>query len=212
MNLILKRAGAFHAQWESLDGVCGTAGDSTRNYTYECVIVADAAVLDANGFIIDQLDVDAYFQNQYSGFKSDSSKPTTNYNGYNTKYASKPILYKPLSCERIAIGAVNDILKLVKNHGCKVSRLSVSIALASSQVASQVASMTCEWAEEKLEETPAKELVYGVFYDDFNGNKHRSKYTRLSGIFKSAAAANEAIRTALERNEVADNLYHVIPL
>lgn len=154
MNLILKRAGAFHAQWESLDGVCGTAGDSTRNYTYECVIVADAAVLDANGFIIDQLDVDAYFQNQYSGFKSDSSKPTTNYNGYNTKYASKPILYKPLSCERIAIGAVNDILKLVKNHGCKVSRLSVPIALASSPVAS----MTCEWAEEKLEGTPAKEL------------------------------------------------------
>lgn len=125
MKLLLKRKGTFHAHWNSTHRMCGVPTRSysgrellSYQYSYECLIEAGTK-LDSNGFIIDQLKVDEYF---------------------NTKYEK---VGPAKSCEIIAQHAVKDIADMLKdNDGMKeVYRIAVTVAF------NELASMTCEWVK-----------------------------------------------------------------
>lgn len=124
MKLLLKRKGTFHAHWNSTHRMCGVPTKSysgrellSYQYSYECLIEAGTK-LDSNGFIIDQLKVDEYF---------------------NTKYEK---VGPAKSCEIIAQHAVKDIADMLKDNGMKeVYRIAVTVAF------NELASMTCEWVK-----------------------------------------------------------------
>ena len=61
MKLILNRNGKFGYRWLSTDNMCGTIMTTEPVYNYACHIET-ADILDKHGFIMDQLDVDKYFQ------------------------------------------------------------------------------------------------------------------------------------------------------
>ena len=123
MKLIMNRNGEFRCKWSSANGKCGADPVTAATYFYSCEIEA-SPTLDRNDFLLDQLDIDRYFQGRY------------------------PIDHQPRSCERIALNAVNDILRIIgthmaAEHGASATdviyRLKVSIGFDSRAV------MTAEW-------------------------------------------------------------------
>lgn len=92
MQLTLKRAGTFTANWNSGSNVCGHGKSGEQTYNYSCEIVSDSKHLDPHGFIVDQLDVDRTFRDKY----------------YLSSY--------PVSCEQMAIAFVYEIQTMVIKH------------------------------------------------------------------------------------------------
>lgn len=134
-KLVMRRNGNFQCHWAHADGKCGADTNLSPKYFYECEIVAIPS-LDQHDFLIDQLDIDKYFQTRY-----------TPIDDYETTYKSVP-----KSCERIALNAITDISVLLNrhfqaNHGSSmeriVTRLRVSIGFNSQAV------MTAEWTPEQ---------------------------------------------------------------
>ena len=142
-KLIMRRSGTFLCRWNSTDGKCGTRDHLTPVYHYECVIEA-LPVLDQNGFLMDQLDIDKYFQNRYYG----DQVPT-----YSLHNPTGTPSHPPRSCEQIALNAINDITYLLRGHlnkthgamdvGSIVKSVRVSVGV------DQQAVMTAEWTPDK---------------------------------------------------------------
>lgn len=128
MKLTMKRHGSFRCRWTSTNGKCGIGTDTTPIYTYACHIET-ADILDQNGFIYDQLQIDEYFQKKYNDGN-----------------------YRPaLSCEKLAVNAVNDIKYMIESHMLKNSGLSVIYKIAVTiGVDNGNASMTAEWVPEAI--------------------------------------------------------------
>lgn len=125
MRFILKRAGQFKCHWSNFDGRCGTDPNPIQTYNYLCQIETNDA-LDENGFIVDQIDVNAAFQNQYH-----------------------PKPHKAKSCELIALEMVTAIQMLVHKQSSKkikVYRVAVSIDAIPPAGVIGDASITAEWA------------------------------------------------------------------
>jgi hypothetical protein len=93
MKLTLRRAGTFKANWRTGDGVCGHGEPGAQEYLFVCEIVSDSEFLDGDGFIIDQLEVNQVFQEEFY-----------------------PAPRSPLSCEKMALNFVDLIRRLVMNH------------------------------------------------------------------------------------------------
>jgi hypothetical protein len=135
VKLIMTREGGFVCHWITPHGKCGTSKDIRSTYFYKCVIEAKP-VLDSNGFLFDQLEIDKYFQR---------------------RYRDDPPGSVPRSCENIAMNAVADItnllaVRMMEEHGAPldkiIERLEVSIG-ADSQ-----AMMTCVWEPPKKQRKP----------------------------------------------------------
>lgn len=136
MKITLKRAGHFQCYWRSAEGLCG-GHELSPEYKYSCEIEA-ADVFDKNGFIYDQLKIDAYFQTKYSrtvGFP----------------------YHEPLSCELIAKNAVLDIMKSLVRHyqdagviGYKIYRITVSISVQPPAGVRGEASISAEWRKDDV--------------------------------------------------------------
>jgi len=132
MKLTMNRRGNFRCNWSSADNKCGTGTELTPAYAYHCHIET-ADILDQHGFIIDQLEIDKYFQTKYYG----------NQPAWKTTPAQ--------SCEKIALNAVNDIKRMIENHMLSnhgmsvIYRIAVTISLSDQ---SSPAQMTAEWLPE----------------------------------------------------------------
>jgi hypothetical protein len=124
MRLVLRRKGTFNANWSDTHTMCGFPEEIlgtkilSYRYNYECTIEADSS-LDTDGFIIDQLALDRYFQ---------------------VKYHHRQVAK---SCERLALQAVKDVAELLRTKGMtSVFRIAVTISF------NDLASMTAEWTKE----------------------------------------------------------------
>lgn len=139
MKLIMKRNGNFKCNWRSADGKCGADTDLSPMYYYDCHIEAAADILDSHGFIVDQLEIDRYFQQRYDGTPKNFRQPDV----------CPDFNHHPQSCERIALNAVVELKQMIEKHLIKetgVARLhkvSVSIGF------NNLAVMTAEWTPEK---------------------------------------------------------------
>lgn len=205
MNLCLKRKGNFLADWQSTKGMCGTPRfdtDTYVQYNYECIIEADHSELDSNGFLIDQLEVNKYFEVKYKTRK------------------------KAQSCERIAIEAVKEIADLLYANGHrKVNRIAVTVA----PTGVELASMTCEWEKKRdgiqseaidhhktrwatdAPVAPERPVKFGIFFTHVNGDHERSSHHQLRGEFDSLALAHARIAKYMKAGGI-DNQYIVKPL
>lgn len=131
MKLTLNRSGKFPCHWLSTDNMCGTIHTTEPIYSYNCIIET-ADILDKRGFVMDQLDVNNYFQKRYTQDKR----------GRQTKHAA-------VSCEQIAINAVNEIKHMLESHFLKNSGISVIYRLAVTiSFGPGDASITAEWRPE----------------------------------------------------------------
>jgi len=91
MILRMRREGEFVANWSDVHTGCGTPKLGPNVYRYVCEIESTRESLDENGFILDNMEVDAYFQSVYSA-----------------RVPAK-------SCERIAINAVEHIRRMLRD-------------------------------------------------------------------------------------------------
>lgn len=127
MKLKMIRRGRFECHWRTTENMCGITSSNTPSYNYVCEIEC-GPVLDQHGFMIDQLDVDKYFQTKWSARAG----------GYTGHIA--------LSCEKMALACVDDVKYLVEAHMMKaagfseIHRLSVTISF------NETAAMTAEWS------------------------------------------------------------------
>lgn len=142
MKLVLQRRGSFRCHWASTGSVCGVNVEPTPTYEYLCKIET-GVVLDKNGFIIDQLDIDKYFKTKYS-------------EGMDLGQRIK--LFPPKSCELIALDAVTDIKRLVETHMMKTTGASHLFKIAVTVRFGQDAQMTAEWTPEKSKLKKRKQL------------------------------------------------------
>ena len=139
-KLIMRRSGEFQADWAHGGGKCGTETNLQTTYFYDCTVEARPS-LDKNDFLIDQLDIDKYFQNRYK-----SRRPSDQFLGYTI------IKHSPRSCERIALNAVNDIALMLNDHFMKHHDSPVGLIVTSLKVSigfNQRAVMTAEWTPDK---------------------------------------------------------------
>jgi hypothetical protein len=127
MKLTMDRKGKFQCNWLTTHRKCGAGADTKPIYEYRC-IVETADILDSNGFIYDQLEIDTYFKNRYKRKQ------------------------KALSCEYLAINAVMNVKRLIQSHLEKsgagksaIHRIAVTISLEDGP-----AQMTAEWTPEIL--------------------------------------------------------------
>lgn len=90
-KLTMRRDGTFKCDFIRTAGKCGSILEQCPEYYYECEIVAKP-ILDENDFLIDQLDIDEYFQKRYK------------------------CGHQPQSCERIALNAIDDIKFMLAGH------------------------------------------------------------------------------------------------
>jgi len=136
MKLIMKRVGKFECSWRNAENKCGVGEDLNPWYSYQCYIEADSRILDAHGFIIDQLDVDKYFQDKYKFARNALGYPSF-------QPAAK-------SCEQIALASVRDIKQMVENHMHKTlgwSKL-YCIRVTIGVLFNETATLTAEWTPE----------------------------------------------------------------
>lgn len=114
----MKRTGTFQAYWTSTHNVCGTDPSLRPVYTFVCEIETPSQ-LDSQGFILDNMLIAQYFTQ---------------------KYATKAI--EPLSCEMIAMRAVNDITNMIAERNIAPYRVAVTIG------GSALAELTYEWVND----------------------------------------------------------------
>src|SRR5579859_7836789 len=126
IKLKMVRRGNFTANWKTTENMCGVTESHNPTYNYVCEIEC-GTILDEHGFMIDQLDVDRYFQVKFAASRR-------NPNGVNA-----------LSCERMAIICCDDVKYMVESHmmkatgGSEVHRIAVTIFF------NETAAMTAEW-------------------------------------------------------------------
>lgn len=126
IKLKMVRRGSFRANWSTHENMCGIALSSNPAYNYVCEIEC-GTVLDKHGFMIDQLDVDRFFQTRYA---------------YSTR---EPGGHKARSCEVMAIECCDEVKYMVESHmmratgGSEIHRIAVTIFF------NDTAAMTAEW-------------------------------------------------------------------
>lgn len=140
MKLTMKRNGEFTCHWINADGMCGVGTELNPRYRYECNIET-GDILDKNDFIIDQLDVDRYFQQKYGKQFGVVVQPEWD-NRFGTFNYTK---HRARSCERIALDAVTDIKNMVETHMLSHSGMSVVYRIAVTISFGDQATMTAEW-------------------------------------------------------------------
>lgn len=119
LRFSMKRSGSFRANWIDTQNVCGVNPTTRPNYNYHCELETTDK-LDDNGFIMDNLLVDKYFQSKYASYW--------------------PVM--PLSCELIAKRAVENLVRMLEDHGQTPIRVAVTVG------GSTEAMLTCEWQQE----------------------------------------------------------------
>lgn len=130
MKLILNRKGEFPCHWLSTDNMCGTINTTEPIYSYDCRIET-ADILDKQGFIMDQLMVDDYFQKRYTHSEG--------------RYRQRQ-RHNAVSCEQIAINGVNEIKRMLEDHMLKETGISVIYKIAVTiSFGPKHASITAEW-------------------------------------------------------------------
>jgi hypothetical protein len=123
MKLKMVRKGTFQCYWKSTENMCGLSGSQAPSYNYVCEIEC-GPVLDKHGFLVDQLDVDKYFQEKYrKGFPQPAR-----------------------SCERTAMECLNDVKYMVETHMMKSWGYSDIRRIAVTIFVNEVAAMTAEWS------------------------------------------------------------------
>src|SRR2546430_15256545 len=105
MKLTMNRKGSFRCNWFDTANKCGLGPDKFPMYTYQCHIET-ADILDAQGFVFDQLKIDEYFQQKYRGQQAAQS------------------------CERIAVSACGEIRRMIENHMLGHNGMSVIYKIA----------------------------------------------------------------------------------
>lgn len=119
LKFSMKRSGSFRANWIDTHNVCGVNPTTRPVYNYNCELETTDK-LDENGFIMDNLLVDKYFQANYASWL--------------------PVL--PLSCELIAKRAVENLVRMLEDHDQNPIRVAVTVG------GSTEAMLTCEWQQE----------------------------------------------------------------
>lgn len=126
IKLKMVRRGNFKANWTTSENMCGVTVSPNPTYNYVCEIEC-GTILDEHGFMIDQLDVDRYFQVKFAASHQ------------------QPSGVKALSCERMAIICCSDVKYMVESHmmkatgGSEIHRIAVTIFF------NETAAMTAEW-------------------------------------------------------------------
>jgi hypothetical protein len=126
IKLKMVRRGSFKANWYNTQNMCGVTESKNPTYHYVCEIEC-GTVLDAQGFMIDQLDVDRFFQVRFAASQR------------------SPMGQMALSCERMAIACCEDVKYMVESHmmqstgASEVHRIAVTISF------NDTAAMTAEW-------------------------------------------------------------------
>jgi hypothetical protein len=124
MKLTMNRRGEFQCNWLDTHNKCGVGPDTYPRYTYHCHIET-ADILDAHGFVFDQLEIDNFFKKKYAVPRSAQS------------------------CERIAVSACEEIKRMIENHMLGHSGMSVIYRIAVTIGTSDgPATMTAEWVPE----------------------------------------------------------------
>jgi hypothetical protein len=126
IKLKMVRRGSFAENGVTTENMCGVTQSSNPTYNYVCEIEC-GTILDSHGFMIDQLDVDRYFQVKFAA----SLKNPQGVTG--------------ISCERMAIVCLEDVKYMVESHmmkstgGSEIHRIAVTIYF------NDTAAMTAEW-------------------------------------------------------------------
>lgn len=131
MKLTMKRKGSFRCDWTNTHNKCGIGTDTNPVYQYDCLIET-ADILDEQGFVFDQLEIDTYFQQKYAGRSLISG------------YANKTS-HPAKSCEIIALDAVRDVKRMIENHMLGHSGMSLIYRIAVTISFGDQAMLTAEW-------------------------------------------------------------------
>jgi hypothetical protein len=122
MRITLRRSGMFKCNWSDFGNRCGTDPQPIQEYRYQCEIET-TDVLDEQGFIVDQLDVNNTMQQLFY------PEPT-----------------HARSCERIAIAAVFSMLKLINERSvAKAYRVTIGVGVVVPKNSKEDALITAEW-------------------------------------------------------------------
>lgn len=194
IKLKMVRRGSFRANWSTHENMCGIALSSNPTYNYVCEIEC-GTVLDKHGFMIDQLDVDSFFQTRY------------------TYSMRKPDGHKARSCEVMAIECCEDVKYMVESHMMKATGNSEIHRIAVTIFFNETAAMTAEWkaSDEKFCNTLSSGTASRKPGRKTNGRQRgvgktdsvpRSTAGRHEGIVEEQPRRSALIKRILSGNEL----------
>jgi hypothetical protein len=124
VRLTLKRSGTFKCHWSEYENRCGTNRDPIQEYKYECEIETNDG-LDEHGFVVDQIAVNQTMQKLF--------------------FSGPDLPHTARSCERIAMAAVYEIVRLVGHSVAEPYRVRVGVGVIPPKNVKGEAMIYAEW-------------------------------------------------------------------